>query len=163
VCMVTFVPQFISPRRAEWAWLVKEDAVVFGLDPADRAAAIAFMEEKTREHPRPPVTAADVADHVDHVREVAGVAHVGIGGDYDGTLTQPEDLGDVAGYPRLIAELLSRGWSEAELSGLTRGNILRVMRDAEAVSRDLSERGGPSLATIGELDGEAADAGTGVK
>jgi membrane dipeptidase len=163
VCMVTFVPQFISPRRAEWARLVKEDAVLFGVDPADRAASRAFMEQKAREHPRPAVTVAEVADHVDHVREVAGAAHVGIGGDYDGTLTQPEDLADVAGYPRLIGELLNRGWSEDELSGLTRGNILRVMRDADAVSRNLSRSSGPSLATIAELDGtEAADGGSSV-
>ena len=82
-----------------------------------------------------------------------GAAHVGIGGDYDGTLTQPDGLADVAGYPRLIAELLRRGWSQADLAGLTRGNILRVLRDAEAVSRDLSARRGPSVATFTELDG----------
>ncbi len=153
VCMVTFVPKFISPRRAEWTRAAVEEAKRSGADLADRAASAAFIQERAREHPLPPVTVADVADHVEHVRDVAGVAHVGLGGDYDGTLTQPDGLADVACYPNLIAELLRRGWSQPDLAGLTRGNILRVLREAEAVSRELSARHGPSTATIGELDG----------
>jgi membrane dipeptidase len=157
VCMVTFVPQFVSPRRAEWKREAIGQAKRSGVDPGDRAASAAFVQAWTREHPIPPVTVAEVADHVDHVREVAGVDHVGVGGDYDGTLTQPDGLADVAGYPNLVAELLRRGWSRADLTGLTRGNILRALRDAEAVSRDLSARRGPSLATITDLDGPPAE------
>jgi membrane dipeptidase len=159
VCMVTFVPQFVSPRRAEWAQEAAEQAKRSGVDPGDRAASVAFVQAWAREHPRPPVTVAEVAGHVDHVRDVAGAGHVGLGGDYDGTLTQPDGLADVACYPNLIAELLRRGWSRADLGRLTRDNILRVLRDAEAVGRDLSARRGPSLATITELDGPAADPG----
>ena len=159
VCMVTFVPQFVSPRRAAWKREAAGQAERSGVDPGDRAASAAFVQTWAREHPIPPVTVAEVANHVDHVREVAGVAHVGVGGDYDGTLTQPDGLADVASYPNLVAELLRRGWSQADLAALTRGNILRVLRDAEAVSRDLSARRGPSLATITELDGTPAEAG----
>ena len=158
VCMVTFVPQFVSPRRAAWKRQAIEHAERAGVDPDDHAASAAFVETLRREHPVPAVTVSEVADHVDHVRDVAGAAHVGIGGDYDGTLTQPDGLADVAGYPRLIAELLRRGWSQPDLAGLTRGNILRVLRDAEAVSRDLSARRGPSVATFAELDGPRAGA-----
>jgi membrane dipeptidase len=98
------------------------------------------------------VTVAEVADHVEHVREVAGVDHVGLGGDYDGVAFQPQGLEDVAGYPRLLAELLDRRWSEADLAKLTWANPLRALRDAEAVARDLQARRGPSLATLAELD-----------
>ncbi len=153
VCMVTFVPQFVSPRRAEWKQHAMAQAEQAGVDPRDYIAGTAFLRSWAVNHQPPVVTIADVADHVDHVREVAGAAHVGIGGDYDGTLTQPEGLRDVAGYPLLIAELRRRGWAERELADLTRGNILRVLGDAEAVSRDLSARSSPSLATIEELDG----------
>ncbi len=156
VCMVTFVPQFVSPRRAAWARHAKAQAEQVGVDLRDHAGARAFLRSWAARHKPPAVTVADVADHVDHVREVAGAAHVGIGGDYDGTLTQPEGLADVAGYPRLLAELRGRGWAEPELAGLTRGNIVRVLGDAQAVSRDLSARRGPSLATIEELDGPGA-------
>lgn len=36
-------------------------------------------------------------------------------------------------YPVLIEELLSRGWSEEELQGVLRGNLLRVFRQVEQV------------------------------
>jgi membrane dipeptidase len=163
LCMVTFVPEFLTPARAEWEREALGHARRMDVNTRDYQASEIFLRDWAARHPPPRVAVTDVADHIDHVRRVAGAAHVGIGGDYDGTFAQPEGLEDVSGYPRLIAELLGRGWSDAELAGLTRGNILRVMRDAEAVSRDLSATRAPSLATIAELDGEAADAGTGVK
>ena len=101
-------------------------------------------------HPAPRVTLAEVADHIDHVAQVAGVDHVGIGSDFDGVgSVLPEGLGDVSTYPALLAELLRRGWSRSDLAGLTRGNILRVLRDAEAVSRDLSGLRRPILRHAG--------------
>ena len=54
-------------------------------------------------------------------------AHVGLGGDYDGCDELPVGLEDVTGYPALIAELIDRGWSRAELAGLTGENVLRVL------------------------------------
>ncbi len=153
VCMVTFVPEFLSLARAQWEQEAFEQARRTGVDSRDYAAAVAFLRVWAPEHPPPTVTVTDVADHVDHIREVAGAAHVGIGGDYDGTLDQPEGMADVAGYPRLVAELLGRGWAETELTGLARDNILRVMREAEAVSRDMSARRGPSFARAAQDPG----------
>jgi len=102
-------------------------------------------------NPRPQASAATVADHLDHMREVAGVDHIGIGGDYDGTAFTPDGLRDVSGYPNLIAELLGRGWSEADLSRLTWSNAVRVLREAEGVARSLGDEA-PSIATIEQLD-----------
>ncbi len=65
---------------------------------------------------------------------MTGIDHVGIGGDFDGTSTLPTGLSDVSGYPALIAELVDRGWSDADLAALTCANILRVLTDAEQVS-----------------------------
>ena len=98
-------------------------------------------------------TLADVADHVDYVRSVAGVDHVGLGGDYDGVDTQPEGLADVSCYPALIAELTARGWSEPDLARLSGGNILRVLRDAEAAAAALAARREPSQARMPDVDG----------
>lgn len=79
----------------------------------------------------PAVGVTDVVAHIEHIREVAGVAHVGIGGDYDGGSPTPADLPDVSTYPRVFTALRSRGWSDAELEQIARGNILRVLRAAE--------------------------------
>ena len=68
--------------------------------------------------------------------------HVGIGGDYDGNDEWPVGMEDVSTYPVLFAELIRRGWSDRDLAKLSRGNILRVMREAEAVAARLRRRGG---------------------
>jgi membrane dipeptidase len=153
VCMVTFVPMFVSPRCADWSALAREHVAAQGVDPHDVRAARPLIEAWRRDHPPPRVALAEVADHVDHVREVAGVEHVGLGGDYDGVDFQPEGLEDVSGYPRLLAELLARGWSDAEVAKLTWDNALRVLRDAESVARELATRRAPSRATLPPLDG----------
>lgn len=98
--------------------------------------------------PVPVATLADVADHFDHARRIAGVDHVGIGSDYDGTLVPPE-LGDVAAFPALLAELSRRGWSEGDLRKLVGENVLRAWRDAECVAERLRGERPPSLATPG--------------
>ncbi|MBH1935470.1 dipeptidase [Streptomyces sp. AV19] len=154
VAMATFVPKFILPGAVEWTAAADENMRAHGfhhLDTTAEAMAVHHAFEASR--PRPVATAATVADHLDHMREVAGVDHIGIGGDFDGTAFTPADLADVAGYPNLIAELLRRGWSDADLAKLTWQNAVRVLRDAEAVARDVRARRGPSVATIGQLDG----------
>jgi membrane dipeptidase len=156
LCMVTFVPAFVSPRRAAWREEAKAQLAAAGVDPDDDAAAEPLLAAWERRHPPPPVTVAEVADHLDHVREVAGADHVGLGGDYDGVRSQPEGLEDVSGYPRLLAELLDRGWPEADVVKLTWANPLRVLDAAEAVARDLQARRRPSLATWAALDGPTA-------
>lgn len=97
-------------------------------------------------------TLADVANHMDHVRKVAGPDHVGIGSDFDGIETVPVGLEDVSKYPALTAELLRRGWSEADVRKALGANVLRVMRRAEEVSTRLRQQHEPSAATIEVLD-----------
>ncbi|XP_077611759.1 dipeptidase 2-like [Crocuta crocuta] len=74
-----------------------------------------------------------VADHFDYIKAVIGSKFIGIGGDYDGAKWFPQGLEDVSTYPVLIEELLSRGWSEEELRGVLRGNLLRVFGQVEQV------------------------------
>ncbi|KAG5638792.1 hypothetical protein H0H81_010021 [Sphagnurus paluster] len=82
-----------------------------------------------------------VADHIVHIALIAGKEHVGLGSDYDGIGTVPEGLEDVSKYPALIAELYKRGWNKYELAGLAGGNLLRVFKGAEKVSRELQAAG----------------------
>src|SRR5690606_35651006 len=134
VCMVTFVPQFVSPDVARWRDEGARAAAEEGIRNADIGAFEPFVARWRADHPQPRSTLADVVAHVEHVREVAGVDHVGLGGDYDGTPTLPEGLDDVTGYPRLLAALADNGWSDADLAKLTSGNVLRVLHDAEGVA-----------------------------
>jgi membrane dipeptidase len=97
-------------------------------------------------------TVSDVADHVEHVAALAGVDHVGMGSDLDGIESVPVGLEDVSKFPALFAELARRGWSEPDLRKLAGENVLRVLREAEAVSRRLRRERAPSTATIEELD-----------
>jgi membrane dipeptidase len=133
VCMVTFVPRFLSQAWADWSAEALALVAAQGGDPRRLADLEPVL--RARERLAPPLpTVADVADHVEHVREVAGVEHVGIGGDYDGTSHLPAELEDVSCYPRLFDELRDRGWSEPDLRGLGSGNVLRSLRDLESVA-----------------------------
>jgi len=138
VCMVTFVPAFVSQACREWHREVQEEMERRGMDREDYGRYKAVRAELAAASPPPLATLAQVADHIEHVRDVAGADHVGIGSDFDGTTDLPAGLGDVSRYPALFAELLDRGWSEDDCARLAGGNVLRVMRDAEAFSRAAS-------------------------
>ncbi|MHC6627987.1 membrane dipeptidase [Streptomyces globosus] len=87
-----------------------------------------------------------VADHLDHLRAVAGPGSVGLGASFGtepGTepgTHRPTGLTDPSGYPRLIAELLERGWPETDIAQLTWGNAQRVLRAAEFTARAAAHR-----------------------
>ena len=136
VCMVAFVPFFVSQECTDWFAGLKALAAGRGLDPDNLERVFGLLPEWEKDNPMPAATLSQVADHIDHVRDVAGVDHVGIGGDFDGTPALPVGLHDVSRYPALIAELQRRRWSETDLRALAGGNILRVLHDAESVAAD---------------------------
>ncbi|XP_042339113.1 dipeptidase 1-like, partial [Plectropomus leopardus] len=74
---------------------------------------------------------SDVADHFDHIKKVAGAGIIGFGGDYDGVTRLPEGLEDVSKVPRVVAELLKRGWTDEEVKAALGKNLLRVLSKAE--------------------------------
>jgi membrane dipeptidase len=145
VCMVTFVPDFVSNSCFEWYRGLVEAMQAEGLDPRSWSDRLRFAPGYAEFEPRPRATIAEVADHAEHVREVVGIDAVGVGGDYDGCDAMPEDLDDVTGYPRLVAELLERGWSDEDCARLAGGNVLRALREAEAVAGKASIERRPSI------------------
>ncbi|AWE50681.1 dipeptidase [Streptomyces nigra] len=153
VAMVTFVPKFVLQAAVDWTAAADENMRAHGFHHLDTTAEAMKVHRAFEEsNPRPVATVSTVADHLDHMREVAGIDHLGIGGDYDGTAFTPDGLNDVTGYPNLIAELLDRGWSRADLAKLTWRNAVRVLGAAEDVARDLRSTRGPSNATLADLD-----------
>jgi membrane dipeptidase len=145
IVMITFVPGFISAKVNAWntAQTAEQDRLK-GLHPNDAAAVKAGVDAWTAEHPAPRASVSEVADHVDHIRAVAGIDHIGLGGDFDGITQVIPDLDDVSKYPNLVAELLRRGYSDADVRKIARQNILRVFREVEKVSKRLQSERGPS-------------------
>ncbi len=148
VVMVTFVPPFL--KQEVWAWSQNragEEARLKARFPHIKAEVEGGLKRWEAANPRPLTRAADVADHIEHVVRLAGHDHVGIGGDLDGIPYTPEGLDGVEDYPNLFAELIRRGWSDANLAKLAGGNVLRVLRRAEAVAASM--KGQPAaMATL---------------
>jgi membrane dipeptidase len=136
VIMVTFVSGFISQEAANAILPAMQEYLRRspGKSEAERDAIYKEVMSKVK---MPRVTVGAVADHIEHVRKVAGVDNIGIGSDYDGNSDWPEGLSDVSMYPNLFAELVRRGWSDADLEKIAGGNVLRALEKAEAVAKRL--------------------------
>ena len=138
--MITFVPPFLSPDF--WQWSRERSA-----EEARLKSLLSFSKAKVEEglktweaaNPKPVLNVGIVADHVEHIAKVAGHDHVGIGGDLDGIDQTVPGLGSVDGYPLLFAELIRRGWSDANLAKLAGGNFLRALKRAESISASMKD------------------------
>ena len=71
----------------------------------------------------PDTPMVEIVRHVDYLVERMGIDHVAFGSDFDGAVV-PEELGGVAGLPKLV-DLL--GYDGDERDKLTHGNWLRVL------------------------------------
>jgi membrane dipeptidase len=136
VMQINFGSAFLTQEANQWSevfWDLREKyAEEQGVDE-DSEEVRAFSAQYRAEHPFPYATLDDVLDHFDHVVKLAGIDHVGIGSDFDGVGDSlPVGLKDVGDYPNLIAGLLGRGYSEADIAKILNGNLLRVWRHAEA-------------------------------
>lgn len=100
-----------------------------GLTDEKAPEARAFMRKELLQQA---TSVRTVADQIDYIRKLVGIDHVGIGSDFDGVgLALPPDLADVSMYPNLLAELLRRGYTEADLRKICSENLLRVWRANE--------------------------------
>jgi len=150
--LVTFVPAFVSAEVAAFEQRREAEEKRLAGAVADTTERLRALEAWDVANPRPRATLSQVADHIEHVRDVAGVDHVGIGSDFDGIDRVPIGLEDVSKFPDLFAELVRRGWGDADLARLAGRNFLRVLRQAEAVAARLQREREPSVRTIEELD-----------
>ena len=138
VVMVNFVPPFLSDEVWRWgADRSGEEARLKAIHRASNAAVEAGLKTWDAAHPRPATDVRNVADHIEHVVKVAGHDHVGLGGDFDGIPYTPTGLVGVETYPLVFAELIRRGWSDADLEKLAGGNVLRALRQAETVAASM--------------------------
>ena len=143
VVMVNFNPGYVSEERRHWDSDEAAEKTRYNSPPyeglfigqpelADKA-----LQRWHESHPKPHATLTQVADHIEHIRKVAGIDHVGLGSDFDGIEETPDGLGGVDRYPALLAELMRRGWSDADIAKVAGDNVLRVMAAAEKVATEL--------------------------
>ena len=152
--MVNFYDGHLSEPYRQWAAAqAAEAAQLAALYVGQPDARKAKLDEWKKAHPAPQVPVGLVADHIEHVVKIAGHDHVGIGGDLDGIGYDeaPPGLNSVAGYPLVFAELIRRGWSDADLAKLAGGNVLRVLRQAEAVAASMKDEL-PAMARLQPVD-----------
>ncbi|MEJ7625872.1 MAG: dipeptidase [Ferruginibacter sp.] len=74
---------------------------------------------------RPPLSA--VIDHIDHIVKLIGTDHVGLGSDFDGVNSLPQQLDDITAMPLITKELLKRGYSKKDIRKILGGNFLRIL------------------------------------
>jgi membrane dipeptidase len=153
VVMVNYYSAFVDEnwRKAYEAQASERNAAVKAVeekykdaDPVTRyRESDKVAKEWAAKIPRPPFSA--IIDHVDHVAKVAGIDHTGLGSDFDGTPSMPEGLDSAADLPKITDGLLKRGYTAAQIQKILGGNLMRVFREVEAVSRQLKAQQRPSL------------------
>ncbi|MBW8754831.1 MAG: dipeptidase [Sphingomonadales bacterium] len=133
IVMVHAYPSYLSDEVRGWqARAAGEKARTDAWYAGDPKGAAAALADWMKANSAPRATVAQVADHIDHIARRIGVDHVGIGGDFDGMASVAQGMEDVSGYPALFTELARRGYSQADLQKIASGNMLRVLRGAEA-------------------------------
>lgn len=154
VVQVNFYSAFLSQayRDAQRAQQPEVDKALGELKARYRAegrdapdAEVSRLERQFADRiPRPPLSV--LIDHIDHIARVAGIDHVGLGSDFDGVSGQlPQGLDSPAGLPRITAALMERGYSAADCRKILGGNLLRVLREVEQVSRELKAENRPRI------------------
>jgi membrane dipeptidase len=133
IVMANFYPVYVSAALREWsAARSGEQARLLALYPDVPDKAAAELAAWDQSHAKPVATLSQVADHIDYLVKRAGIEHVGIGSDFDGGAAGLQGLPDVSSYPALFTELARRGYTQAQLEAISSGNMLRVLRAAEA-------------------------------
>ena len=85
----------------------------------------------------PPVDYKMALRHIDHIVKLAGPDHAGIGSDFDGVSGMvPKGLEDVSKFPVLVRGLLELGYSDGDIRKIMGETLIRVMKQAEQVSRE---------------------------
>jgi membrane dipeptidase len=93
-------------------------------------------KQLTAEGKLPHVTWERIIDHIDHAVKLVGADHVGLGSDFDGA-NMPEGMEDASKLPKITEALLRKGYSEADIRKILGENTLRVLEQAEKVSKEL--------------------------
>lgn len=133
--MLCPVPYFTTNDHFNWYnradSFYETMAAKFRKNPEDSTELDKIVLQWDKDNPPPVVTEIDLANHFDYVKKLIGVDYIGIAGDYDGIEYTIKGMEDIASYPKLLIELLRRGWTESEIKKITSENFLRVFEEVE--------------------------------
>ena len=87
--------------------------------------AVSFLRADGKSDADTPIEV--MVQHIDYLVERLGIDRVGLGSDFDGAKI-PQEIGDVAGLPKLVAALRARGYDDAALRKIAHENWVRVLR-----------------------------------
>lgn len=151
IVMVVALPGFLNEERRQWyAQWEAEQARLESLHQGRPDQVKAQLDAWEADNPEPKTDIGHMADHIDHIKTLIGVEYIGIGADFDGMPSGPVGFEDVGGYPQLFAELVRRGYSQAELEMIASRNAIRVLREAERHAANV--RGQEPIETIIERE-----------
>ncbi len=147
VVQVNFYNAFIDEnyRQAAEAQKKDRDAAVAEYVAQRKAAGqpVTYLDQDRIERewaakiPRPPLKS--LVDNIDHIAKVAGIDHVGLGSDFDGVSgATPEGINSAADIPKITQALVDRGYSAEAIHKILGGNLLRVFREVERVSQQMT-------------------------
>lgn len=131
IVMINFYSGFITPEGARASRDMFSAYRRMQEQTKDRKDLERAIEQWKAEHPMPRGSVHTVVDHIEHVIRMAGIDHVGLGSDFDGISSTPEQLEDVSKYPYITQELLNRGYNEEQIHKILGGNLMRVLRRVE--------------------------------
>lgn len=115
------VQSFVKQHKAELDSLVK---IYHDVDLA--TIRLNTIHKTESEQLRPPLSL--LIHHIDYIVKLIGVDHVGIGSDFDGSESFPQEMDSVADYPKVTAELLKLHYSEKDIDKILGGNVMRVLK-----------------------------------
>jgi membrane dipeptidase len=113
--------EFVRSHRSEVDSLKKANKSSFEIEE--------YMVEKYPNEAatlRPPLSI--LLDHIDYIVKLVGVNHVGLGSDFDGITSAPQQLDAVSDMPVITKELLIRGYSKRDIKKILGENFIRVFK-----------------------------------
>jgi len=124
-----FIDSSFKTKETQFVWAHRRE-----LDSLQQAGvqyeyAITMTAEKYASEvqaARPPLSM--LLDHLDYIVSLVGVDHVGLGSDYDGINSMPQQLDDVTSYPLITKALLEKGYSKKDVRKILGGNFMRVLK-----------------------------------
>lgn len=136
VVLINFYPAFLTAKGVRAYEERSQAALELRSRYANERQYQLALKQWLKDRPLPPATVRDVVDHIDHIVKVAGIEHVGLGSNFDGMGSVPGQLEDVSCFPYITQELLTRGYTPAQIHKVLGGNLLRVLRQAEQTAHN---------------------------